>query len=212
MNSESRKNNATNSKSNNFKGEIIMKTNTLTTQEDFNRTIVLALEVLYGEEYRIKVNKIVKNNDTVLYGLFILEVGTSITPTIYLNQYFDEYKDGRVIESIVKEITHLYEQSKKPNMQVNVNDITDFNKVKNHIVLKLVNRERNHDFLKDIPSVLFCDLAVIFSIMVSADAEGTASITVKNNLIDYWKVDVVTLYKIAKENTEKLLPAKMYHS
>ncbi|MDF2950707.1 MAG: hypothetical protein K0S18_290 [Anaerocolumna sp.] len=209
MKDESRKNNEINNQNNNFKGEIIMKTNTLTTQEDFNGTIVLSLEAFYCEEYRIKVNKIVKNNDTLLYGLCILEVGTSIAPTIYLNKYFDEYRYGRTMDSILKEISHIYEQSKKPNMQVNITDITDFNKVKNHIVFKLVNRKRNNDFLRDIPFVSFCDLTVIFNIMVSADAEGTASITVKNNLIDYWKVDVDTLYKIAKENTEKLLPAKI---
>lgn len=209
MRDESRKNDETNNYKNNFKGEIIMKTNTLTNQEDFNGTIVLALGALYGEKYCIKVNKIVKNNDTVLYGLCNVKDGTSITLTIYLNKYFDEYRDGRIMDSILKEITHIYEHNKKPNMQVNVTDITDFSKVKNHIVLKLVNRERNNDLLKDIPFVSFCDLVVIFSIMVSADAEGTASITVKNNLIDYWKVDVDTLYKIAKENTEKLLPAKI---
>jgi len=209
MRDESRKNDETNNYNNNLKGEIIMKTNKLTAQEDFNETIVLALEELYGEEYCIKVNKIVKNNDTVLYGLCIVKVETSIAPTIYLNKYFDDYKDGRTVDNILKEIAHIYELNKKPNMQINANDITDFNKVKNHIVLKLVNRKRNNDFLKDIPSVSFCDLAVIFSIMVSADVEGTASITVKNNLIDYWKVDVETLYKIAKENTEKLLPAKI---
>lgn len=209
MDSESRKNRETNNQNKKLGGEIIMKTNALTTQEDFNGTIVIAMEALYSEEYCINVNKIVKNNDTVLYGLCIVEVGTSITPTIYLNKYFHEYKDGRTMDSILREITHIYEQNKKPKMQVNVTDMTDFNKVKNHIVLKLVNRERNNDFLKDIPSVSFCDLAVIFSIMVSEDAEGTASITVKNNLIDYWKVDVDTLYKIAKENTERLLPAKI---
>lgn len=209
MRDESRKNDETNNHNNNLKGESLMKTNVLTTQEDFNGTIVLALGALYGEGYRIKVNKIVKNNDTVLYGLCIVEEGTSITPTIYLNKYFDEYKDERAIDSILKEISYIYEQNKKPNMQVNANDITDFNKVKNHIVLKLVNRERNTDFLNDIPFVSFCDLAVIFSLMVSADAAETASITVRNNLFDYWKVDVDTLYKIAEENTEKLLPAKI---
>lgn len=194
------------------KGETIMRTNTskLTNQEVFNKEVVTALETFYGEGYHIQINQVIKNNDTILFGLTILEENSIISPSIYLNEYFADYQNGRTLNSIINEIMKIYEKNKLPQIPTNVSDIIEFQKVKNKIVIKLINREGNSAFLKDTPFIPFCDLAIIFNIIVSTNEDGTATITVKNNILhDYWKMDADSLLELAIENSKQLIPAKI---
>lgn len=194
---------------NNFDGGF-MRANKLNNQEAFNQEVVEELEKVYTEGYHIQINQVIKNNDTVLFGLTILEENSRISPTIYLNEYFADYQSGRTIKDIVNEIIEIYEKNKLAQIPINVSDIIDFQKVKNQIVIKLVNRESNWEYLKNTPFIPFCDLAIIFSIIVSTHEEGTATITVKNNVLyDYWKMDAKSLLELAMENSKRLLPAKI---
>jgi hypothetical protein len=71
--------------------------------------VAIAMKEYYGEDYDIAVNQVVKNNDNVLDGLMIRSDEQRIAPTIYLNRFYDEYQDGRTIESIVREVHAIYE-------------------------------------------------------------------------------------------------------
>ncbi len=209
MNKATTKTNASNDEKN-YNGGFIMKTNEIKNQDTFNKVIVAELEKEYDKGYHIRINQVIKNNDTVLYGLTILEKNDSISPSIYLNDYFADYQTGRTLNSIVNEIVEIYEKNKLPQIPTRVSDIIDFQKVKNQIVVKLVNRDSNYTFLKDTPFIPFCDLAIIFSIIVSTHEEGTATITVKNNILyDYWKMNTESLLELALENSKRLLPAKI---
>lgn len=194
----------------NYNGGFIMRTNTLTNQEAFNKAVLEELEKVYTEGYHIQINQVIKNNDTILFGLTILKENISIAPTIYLNEYFADYQRGKTIKDIVNEIVEIYEKNKLAQIPTNVSDIIDLQKVKNQIVIKLVNRESNREFLKDTPFIPFNDLAVIFSILVSTHEEGTATIMVKSNILyDYWKMDAESLLELALENSKRLLPVKI---
>ena len=56
----------------------------------------------------------------------------------------------------------------------------------------------------DAPHVRIEDLAVIFYILVSSDAEGTGTITVRNNMLSFWNVDTDVLYELALANTQRM--------
>ena len=142
-----------------------MTTNTskLTNQEVFNKAVVKELEKVYTEGYHTQINQVIKNNDTILFGLTILKENISISPTIYLYEYFADYQRGKTIKDIVNEIVEIYEKNKLAQIPTNVSDIMDFQKMKNQIVIKLVNRESNWEFLKDTPFIPFCDLAEYFA-------------------------------------------------
>jgi hypothetical protein len=83
--------------------------------------------------------------------------------------------------------------------------VTDFSACKERICYKLVNADRNRELLADAPHIIVCDdLAVLFYILVSNDGEGTATITVRNNMTDLWGVEEDELFKIALLNTQRL--------
>lgn len=105
-------NGAANNNNNSNNGGFIMAQGTLTTMEAFAGTVKTAMEAHYGEVYRVTVQDVNKNNGLVLTGITILEKGSNIAPTIYLNQLFEQYKEGRTMESVCREIIRVYEEHK----------------------------------------------------------------------------------------------------
>ena len=196
-------NGAANNNNNSNNGGFIMAQGTLTTMEAFAGTVKTAMEAHYGDEYRITIQSVNKNNGLVLTGITILRKDCNIAPTIYLNQAFEQYQEGRTLESICREFIRVYEEHKVQN-DFDVSSVTDFSKVQSRICYKLVNAGKNEVLLADTPHILLEDLAVVFYILVSSDAEGTGSITIKNNMLEIWDVDTDELYKLAIENTQRL--------
>lgn len=201
-------NGATNNNSNNNGGMMIMMNGTIGTMEAFAGTVKSAMEAVYGSECKVDVHKVVKNNGLHLTGITIRNRESNLAPTIYLDGYFAEYKDGRAMVDICEEIVQVYEKN-KVQKDFSLEQVTDFDNVKDRICFKLVNREKNAELLADAPYVEYQDLAVIFYVLVSKDKSGTASITVRNALMDMWGVDVDTLYHLAKKNTQRLFRGRV---
>lgn len=181
---------------------------TIKTIEVFAETVKSAMEAVYGSECKVDVLKVVKNNGLHLTGITIRNRESNISPTIYLDGYFADYKDGRIMENICKEIVQVYEKN-KVQKDFSMELVTDFENVKDRICFKLVNREKNAELLADAPYVEYQDLAVIFYILVSKDKSCTASITVRNLLMDMWGVDADMLYHLAKKNTQRLFRGRV---
>jgi len=196
-------NGTANNNNNSNNGGFIMAQGTITTMEAFAGTVKTAMEVNYGEDYKVLVQKVNKNNGLVLTGISILKKDCNIAPTIYLNQLFEQYQEGRTMESICREIIRVYEEH-AVYTDFDVSYVTDFAKVQNRICYKLINAEKNEALLTDVPHVMLEDLAIIFYILVSKDSEGTGTITVKNNMLSFWNVDTDTLYQLALVNTQRL--------
>ena len=69
-------------------------------------------EVEAQTHHMVEVKGVIKLNGQVLTGLLIQEEGYRIIPTIYLEQYYEEYKAGEEIEIIVSEIIKFYNKTK----------------------------------------------------------------------------------------------------
>lgn len=195
-------NGTTNNNNNSNNGGFIMAQGTLTTMEAFAGTVKAAMEAYFGEDYRVTVRDVNKNNGLVLTGITILNKDFNMAPTIYLNQLFEQYQKGRTMESICKEIFNVYEEH-RVHSDFDISCVTDFSKVQNRICYKLVNAEKNAKLLVDTPHIRVEDLAVIFYILISNDAEGTGTITIKKNMLELWGVNTDAIYELALANTQR---------
>lgn len=186
-------------------GGMIMMNATIKTMDVFAQVVKEAVEASLGDGYEVSIHEVLKNNDTHLTGLTIRTEESNIAPTIYLEGSFERYKAGDVaVPVIVSEILSVYE-SHKTTMSFDASLVTDFSACKERICYKLVNADRNRELLADAPHIIACDdLAVLFYILVSNDGEGTATITVRNNMTDLWGVEEDELFKIALLNTQRL--------
>lgn len=155
----------------------------------------------------ITIKPFQKNNGLTLTGLTILENGTNIAPTIYLEQFYEMYQDDASMELIIGQIISAYEENKKPQMDIDW--FMDWEQVKDKVIYALISKERNEELLKDTPHADLMDLTLIFKVFVSSDGDLTTTITVKDGHMDYWGIGIEELLEAAKENTPKILPAKI---
>ena len=70
----------------------------------FKDLIVEQLHSHFDEPKQITIHVVKKNNGVQLDGLVILEKDMNIAPTIYLNYYYEKYKNGTCFSEIFDEL------------------------------------------------------------------------------------------------------------
>ena len=175
----------------------MQSTKTEWSYDDFKKRV--KKEVEYRVDGLVSIQQITKNNGLELDGLTILAAGVNISPTIYLNYYFDEYlKHG--LNAVVDKIIEVYEQN-KPEVPIDISFFTDAEKVKGKIKMKLISYSRNKELLKKVPHVRYLDMAIIFyAEMENKPNEGLATIQIYNHHLSFWDFTTEALYELANEN------------
>ena len=154
--------------------------------------------------YKVRLDDVRKNNGVVLRGLTVTQDDSNISPTIYLNSYYEEYIKGRAtLVNVVNDVMDTYRRN-KVNQSVDMRYFLNYESVKERVIYKLVNTEKNKELLEDVPHIEFLDLSIIFQCLVAQEDLGRASILIHNVHLKLWEVSVDTLYQAAKENTQRL--------
>lgn len=157
-----------------------------------------------GDCCKVRLDDVRKNNGVVLRGLTVTQDDSNISPTIYLNSYYEEYIKGRAtLVNVVNDVMDTYRRN-KVNQSVDMRYFLNYESVKERIIYKLVNTEKNKELLEDVPHIEFLDLSIIFQCLVSQEDLGRASILIHNVHLKLWEVSVDALYQAAKENTQRL--------
>lgn len=158
-----------------------------------------------GKNYSVRLNDVMKNNGVVLSGLTVMQDDSNISPTIYLNDYYKEYENGQTtLGMVINDVMDAYNRN-KVNRKLDMRYFLNYEHVKDKIVLKLINTEKNKELLSDIPHMEFLDLSIVFQVLISDTNIGGASVMIHNAHAKLWGVDHNELYKCALKNTPKLL-------
>ncbi len=203
-------------------------TKTLLSYDQFKQMLLEMLEALIPPEAALHLQSVTKNNQIHLDGLAILNTDKNISPTIYINYYYDDYVDhfGSQIEddaisteSFADELSHYFldlshtilkiHQENLPPTNFNVDFFQDFENVKEQLVFKLVNYDKNKDLLRKIPHIPYLDLAIVFLCYLDPLFGSNATILITNEHLNLWKIKDQMLYEIAIHNTPKILPEEL---
>ncbi len=158
--------------------------------------------------YEAHIHTITKNNGIVLDGVTLLNKNEQTGPNIYLNNFFESYQMGKPLQAIMEEIIICHEKAKEEN-PIEVVDVLNFDEVKEKIVVRLVNYEKNAEQLKECPHKRYLDLAITFRYLAGKDAMGLASSLIGNKEFAYWDIELEELYQLAIFNTMREFPWKV---
>ena len=75
--------------------------------KEFEELILGKVKECVGEETEVLLHSVTKNNGLKLNGIIILKQEERMSPTIYLENFFEDFINGRDIDSIVDEIMHM---------------------------------------------------------------------------------------------------------
>ncbi len=167
------------------------------------------ISIKIEKDYEVKVNRVMKNNSVELDGIVFFKSGDTISPNIYLNQYYMRYQEGEPLETIADDIIDTYETSMKEQAQEYGELSFTFEQFKDYIIYRVVNYSRNKALLENVPHVRFLDLAITFHCLVKQDHSGIGTIRLTNEHKELWNLSVKQLMQLASENTERLFPVKI---
>lgn len=176
-------------------------------KNEFYQNITEALQDKAGPDTKVFLHTVRKNNNVILQGVIFQNPGKNISPTIYLERFYEMYQDGTSLADLRNQIWDLY-QNGCPKKSVEMDFFRNFEKIRDKIVYRLINAEKNKELLKEIPHILFLDLEICFYYAFSDSELGNGMIMIHNNHMDMWKTDYLQLMKLAKQNTPRLFPAE----
>ena len=94
-----------------------------------------------GEDIKVSLQDVTKNNGVVLTGLTFTQKNINISPTVYLEDFYEKYREGTAMEDIIKEIREIYEKSKL-DQDIDMEFFTEYEKAKGRIVYKLIHYDK----------------------------------------------------------------------
>lgn len=174
----------------------------------FLETVKQALMQKLGEGQDLLIRPVPKNNGVILDGLSIHSQDSPLAPTVYLNPYYQQFKEGMPIEDICEDILGLFSENPEPN-KVTEKMLADFSQMKTNVMMRLVHTDSNSEFLQDVPHIPYLDLSIIFHLFLERNAFGQMTVLIHNDLLKQWKVDEQALLRLALKNTPAAYPPQI---
>ena len=179
--------------------------NTILDYEAFRDRILMELQRLLPENTQLEMRNVPKNNGQVLEALVIMDFGNGIYPTIYLQYYYERYKNTGDLALAAEEIMETYRRARVTSA-IDLSFLSDFDRVKGSITYRLISREKNALMLEGVPHIPYLDLAIVFSCVLRIREGMVTSFMVRDSHAHAWETDAQTLLSLAQENTPRIFP------
>lgn len=153
-----------------------------------------------GAKLDVCIQDVKKNNNVILKGLIIRKANEQITPTIYLEHFYEMYEYTKDFEEVLDSIATAYQNGcnkRLPGFDISI--LTE-----DKVIGQLVRTEGNDNLLRDIPSVQILNgrFSVIFRYRLSVGGDN-ASILITDSIAEMKGLTVDRLYELACYNTSE---------
>lgn len=175
------------------------------SMEQFAENIRERLEQ-QGQFKKVSLQKVLKNNGVMRWGLLLHSAGSNIAPTIYLEPFYEVYEHGADMEEMIGKIR---EHGSAPCKSADMSFLREFPKVKDRLCMRLINRDANTEFLEKVPYREFLDLAVVYYVDYCHSEIGAGTIQVYNSHMEMWGVTEEDLWEAASINTPERKPGRI---
>ncbi len=144
-----------------------------------------------------------KNNGQMCVGISFTKPGQPVPPIIYMEPFYEKVRCGEPLESIVREIVRSAEESMETGIPDCYSHISEYDRVKGYLGVRLVNTKANRGELARIPHRELEDLSLIPVIRFPLpDADGYGSTKVTEEIRKGWGIGAEQLFEQALENEE----------
>ena len=146
-----------------------------------------------------------KNNGIQLIGVQVNLPERNASPIIYMEQFFDEIRQGEPVECVMNRIASYIEKSSRAPFMNSGIDLTNYDSLKEHLAIKLVNTQANRKMLQEMPHENIEDLSAICYVDFPVDSrEGKATMEIRNQYLSIWNIDEKALFQQARANTQPI--------
>ena len=178
--------------------------------EEFKEKIKDDIKDYMDEKYKncgVFIRKVNKTNCEV-DGLNFYNIPglKNATPTIYVNNLYEEYERTGNYEEVVRGAAETMERGIESfNKEIKA-ELLDTSRLKDNVFFTLINAEQNKELLKTVPHRKFEDLAIVYRWNLGNDSLGMYTNLVDSRLAKKEGLTENDLYNAARKNTKELLP------
>lgn len=172
--------------------------------ENFEKETINYLQEYYKDDAKITAVDVKKNNGIIKRGVMVRFDGSDACPTLYLNDYYTDILEGKTFAHVMNMLTKMIDETGR-DVQFDVSCFDSYEKMKDKVLCKLINKEKNAILLDEVPYVDFLDLAVVFYVIIRNEKVGSGSILIRNEHLKVFGVSVDQMFEDAKENNKRIL-------
>ncbi len=166
-------------------------------QQYLQETIKDYLPESYADA-KITFNEVVKNNDTHLTGISIAKPGEHVVPNIYIENFWNDYQNGKDIDEIVGDIADMRIEYDAPNIGPDVaQQLMNYDAVKGNLQIRLCDTQENQDRLANLVHTEHSDFSATYHVNLQETEVGTASVAVTPAILETWDISVDQLHQDA---------------
>lgn len=131
-------------------------------------------------------------------GLSVRPEGTNTAVTLNLKDSFEAYeRHPEQLDMILNDVMSGVRMGLDQIPQVNVSTLSDYEQVKNHLMMQVIPVEPNAERLEAIPHKTIEDIAVVYRIDVSDSRHHDASVLITNQMLDQFGITPEQLHQDA---------------
>ena len=169
------------------------------TYEQFLDRLEQELCLLTGKGESIRRVRVLKNNGVKLDGFSCCVEGRREQPTVYVNHYFSGDMRPGDLKKLAEQILKVQKESLLARGG-ELLQVLKYENMKGRIFYRLISREMNEELLRDVPHLLWLDLAIVFYLKIPEEIIDNATALIHNSHMERWGIDIKELYRTAAEN------------
>ncbi|MFT3984825.1 MAG: DUF5688 family protein [Lachnospiraceae bacterium] len=172
--------------------------------QEFLEEVRSEAERQLGKSCRAAIHRVVKNNAVSMEGLVVAEEERNVSPTIYLEPFYEKFMQGEPFDALMEEILKVYRESRLEE-DVDISFFTDYEQARELLFCKLVNYRSNEKLLALVPHKRFLDLAIVPYCLLKNSEVGSVSILVHHSHVIMWEREEADLMREAEKNTREAM-------
>lgn len=163
-----------------------------------NQILQEAKDRMWGVQVEIRpVEKLQGESYT---GLSIQPNDSPMAATLNLDTVYNQMVDqGKSFQEVADDlITHAADII-VDMPKIDVNDITNYDQMKNTLVVQVIPTDRNAEMLADIPHKNIEDMSLVYRMQIDQNENGTSSVLITNAMLENYGVTVDQLHQDAMD-------------
>ena len=163
--------------------------------KEISNAVAAKVQEIMGSDYEVFSKDVEKNNNMVLTGIVVMKKGSSIAPTVYIEDLYEQ--TGNNISATAERVVEaLKKQSTDDISLISSQPITDSEYIRDNAYVVLVNAEKNKSMIQNTVCEEFLDLLVVVRVRINS----SASYVLKKDLCEKVGIKESEILQIAKQN------------
>ena len=161
------------------------------------------------KEHTVRIDEVNKSGDIRLHGLCLIKGDNGAAPVLYLEPYFDMYREGMDKEELLGVIADQYYDIVRNAPNIVAPDLS-FENIKDNLRVRLVYNRTNYNYLAEhVYKDVGCGYCLVPYVDFSDRLFDGAIVNIRKDMLEPYGLDENEVIKAAMEGSIKNCPAKL---